>query len=145
MPESARPTRTYLLDTNVFVAAIKDPRKETETLRFLLDLLGRDDVGLVGNEHWVDEMLRYAEEFRSQTAAWLASLLMSRTRLVHVEDNYVRVCAQYMGTPDPADVLHAATCLQERAVLISNDKHFNRIRDRRVIAVWNISKAIRSV
>jgi predicted nucleic acid-binding protein len=142
---SAKPTRTYLLDTNVFVAAVKNPRKETETLRFLLDLIGRDDVELVGNEYWVEEMLRYAEEFRSQTAAWLASLLMSRTRLVHVEDNYVRVCLRYMGTPDPADVLHAATCLQERAILISNDKHFNRVRDQGVIEVWKISQAIRSI
>jgi predicted nucleic acid-binding protein len=142
---SAKPTRTYLLDTNVFVAAIKNPRKETETLRFLLDLIGRDDVELVGNEYWVEEMVRYAEEFHSQTAAWLASLLMSRTRLVHVEDNYVRVCLRYMGTPDPADVLHAATCLQERAILISNDKHFNRVRDQGVIEVWKISQAIRSI
>lgn len=145
MSGSAKPTRTYLLDTNVFVAAIKNPRKETETLRFLLDLIGRDDVELVGNEYWVEEMVRYAEEFRSQTAAWLASLLMSRTRLVHVEDNYVRVCLRYMGTPDPADVLHAATCLQERAILISNDKHFNRVRDQGVIEVWKISQAIRSI
>jgi predicted nucleic acid-binding protein len=142
---SAKPTRTYLLDTNVFVAAVKNPRKETETLRFLLGLIDRDDVELVGNEYWVEEMLRYAEEFRSQTGAWLASLLMRRTRLVHVEDNYVRVCARYMGTPDPVDVLHAAICLQERAVLISNDKRFNRIRDQGVIAVWNISRAIRSL
>jgi predicted nucleic acid-binding protein len=143
--ESAKPTRTYLLDTNAFVAAVKNPRKETETLRFLLDLIGRYDVELVGNEYWVDEMLRYAEEFRSQTSAWLASLLMRRTRLVHVEDNYVRVCARYMGTPDPANVHNAATCLQERAVLISNDKHFNRLRDQGVIEVWNISRAIRSI
>jgi predicted nucleic acid-binding protein len=143
--ESAKRTRTYLLDTNVFVAAIKHPRRETETLRFLLDLVGRDDVEFVGNEYWLEEMLRYAEEFRSETAAWLVSLLVGRTRLVHVDDNYVRLCARYMGTPDPADVLHAATCLQERAVLISNDKHFHRIRDQGVIVVWNISKAIRSI
>lgn len=145
MSESAKRTRTYLLDTNVFVAAIKDPRRETETLRFILDLIGRDDVELVGNGYWLEEMLRYAEEFRSETAAWLVSLLVGRTRLVHVDANYVRVCARYMGTPDPADILHAATCLQERAVLISNDKHFHRIRDQRVIVVWDIAKAIRSV
>jgi len=48
-------------------------------------------------------------------------------------------------TPDPADLLHAATCLQERAVLVSNDPHFDRIRDERVIEVWSIAKAIRSL
>ena len=145
MPESARPIRTYLLDTNVFVAAIKNPRRETETLRFLLSLIGRDDVELVGNEYWVEEMVRYAEEFRAQTAAWLVAVLMNRTRLVRVGENYLRVCARYLGTPDPADVLHAATCLQERAILISNDKHFNRIRDEGVIEVWSFSQAIRSL
>jgi predicted nucleic acid-binding protein len=144
VPESARLIRTFV-DTNVFVAAIKNPRRETETLRFLLSLIGRDDVELVGNEYWVEEMVRYAEEFRSQTAAWLVAALVNRTRLVRVRGNYLRVCARYLGTPDPADALHAATCLQEGAILVSNDKHFNRIRDEGVIEVWSISEAIRSL
>jgi len=38
------PTRTYLLDTNLFVAAITKPRKETDTFRFRLGLIGRDRV-----------------------------------------------------------------------------------------------------
>lgn len=145
MPESERRTRTFLLDTNVFVAAIKHPRRETATLRFLVTLLNRKDVDLVGNEYWVEEMVRYAEEFRSQTAAWLVSVLVKRTRLVRVAKNYRTVCARYVTTTDPADTLHAATCLQEQATLVSNDKHFNRIRDEGIIEVWSISKAIQSL
>jgi len=48
-------------------------------------------------------------------------------------------------TPDPADVLHAATCLQERAVLVTNDRHFDRIREEGIVEVWDIAKAIRSL
>ena len=90
-------------------------------------------------------MLRYAEKFQSETVTWLIAALLDRTRPVHVARNYVTVCAKYVTTPDPADVLHAATCLQERAILVSNDRHFDRIRDEGVIGVWSISKAIRSL
>ena len=145
MPASEGRTRIFLLDTNLFVAAVKHPRRETATLRFLLALLQRDDTQLVGNAFWVEEMLRYAEEFRSETAAWLVGALLSRARVVQVERNFVTVCAEHVTTPDPADLLHAATCLQERAVLVSNDRHFDRIRDERVIEVWSIAKAIRSL
>ena len=144
MPASESSTRTFLLDTNVFVAAVKEPRRETATLRFLLALLQREDVRLVGNAFWVEEMLRYAEAFHSETAAWLVGALLSRTRLVDVAPNFVTVCAKHVTTRDPADILHAATCLQEQAILVSNDKHFDRIRDEGVIEVWNITKAIRS-
>jgi predicted nucleic acid-binding protein len=145
VPESAKTTRTFLLDTNIFVAAVKHPRRESATLRFLLALLGREDVGLVGNVYWVEEMLRYAEAFESETAARLVGALLRRARIVPVARNFVVVCAKYVTTPDPADVLHAATCLQERAILVSNDRHFDRIRDEGVIEVWSISKAIRSL
>lgn len=145
MPASERTTRTFLLDTNVFVAAVKTPHRETATLRFLLALLARDDVGLVGNVYWVEEVLRYAEEFESETAAWLVGALLGRVRIVSVARNFVAVCAKYVRTRDPADVLHAATCLQDGAILVSNDRHFDRIRDEGVIEVWSITKAIRSL
>ena len=91
MPASGRNTPTFLLDTNVFVAAVKHPRRETATLRFLLALLEREDTRLVGNPFWVEEMLRYAEEFHSETAAWLVGALLGRTRVVHVAPNFVTV------------------------------------------------------
>jgi len=109
MPESERPTRTFLLDTNVFVAAVKDPRRETATPRLLIGLLGREEVELVGDEYWAEELLRYTEEFRSETATWLAGALLGRARLVRIAPKCVKLCAQYMATPDPADFAHAAT------------------------------------
>lgn len=138
-------TRTFLLDTNVFIAAVKDPRKETPTLRLLTRILGRDDLALVGNDLWLEEMLRYAEEFRSETASQLIGALIAKTRFVRVRKNFRTICLRYVTTPDPADVLHAATCLQEGAVLVSNDKHFHRIREEGILEVWDITKAIRSL
>lgn len=145
MPASAGTTRTLLLDTNVFVAAVKHPRRETASLRLILGLLRRDEVRLVGNVYWIEELLRYAEEFRSETAAWLISALFDRTRIVEVTANFVRISARYVRTPDLADVVHAATCLQERAILVSNDRHFDRIRDEGVLEVWSLADAIRAL
>jgi len=145
MPASAGTTRTVLLDTNVFVAAVKHPRGETASLRLILGLLRRDEVRLVGNVYWIEELLRYAEEFHSETAAWLISAVLDRTRIVEVAASFVRISARYVRTPDLADVVHAATCLQERAILVSNDRHFDRIRDEGVLDVWSIADAIRAL
>lgn len=145
MPASARTTRIFLLDTNVFVAAVKHPHRQTESLRLVLAILSREDVEIVGNPYGIEEMLRYAEELRSETATWLISALLERTRVVAVARNFVKVCAKYVTTPDLADVMHAATCLQEGAILISNDRHFDRIRDAGVVEVWSISDAMRGL
>ena len=137
--------RTFLLDTNVFVAAVKYPKRETATLRLLLDVLRRGDIALVGNDLWLEEMLRYAEAFRSETASQLVAALIEKTRFVRVDVPFQAVCRRFMTTPDPADILHAATCLQERAVLVTNDRHFDRIREEGIVEVWDIAKAIRSL
>ena len=138
-------TRTFLLDTNVFVAAVKHPTGESATLRLLLDVLRRGDIALVGNDLWLEEMLRYAEAFRSETASQLIAALVQKTRFVRVDASFRAVCRRFMTTPDPADVLHAATCLQERAVLVTNDRHFDRIREEGIVEVWDITKATRSL
>ena len=142
---SAGGTRTFWLDTNVFVAAVKDPRRETATLRLVLEFLRREELALVGNDLWLEAMLRYAEEFRSETASQLIGALVEKTRFVRVQSNFRAICRRYITTPDPADVLHAATCLQERAILVTNDRHFDRIRDEGIVDVWSISQTIRSL
>ncbi|HKZ64453.1 MAG TPA: PIN domain-containing protein [Thermoplasmata archaeon] len=134
-----------MLDTNVFVAAVKHPTGESATLRLLLDVLRRGDIALVGNDLWLEEMLRYAEAFRSETASQLVAALVQKTRFVRVDASFRAVCRRFMTTPDPADVLHAATCLQERAVLVTNDRHFDRIREEGIVEVWDITKATRSL
>src|SRR5437764_9307915 len=99
MPASGKPTRAFLVDTNAFVAAIKHPRRETATLRFLITLLRTEDVALVCNEHWAGELLRYAEASRSETATWLASALLDRARRGRVAARYGRLSASDVPPP----------------------------------------------
>lgn len=142
-PKSA--TRIFLLDTNVFISAIKDPRIKTGTLRLILHIIGEPTIGLVGNDLLVEEMARYAELLRSETAATLLHALIAKMEIVDVQENYLKVCKSYIETPDKADILHAATCLQTNAVIISNDHHFDTIRDEGIIKVWSTKEAIRNL
>jgi len=131
-----------LLDTNVFVSAVKDSRKQRDTLRLILAAIEREDIQLVGDEFLVPEMVRYAEEFRSETASWILAALLEKMCIVHASENLVKVCKSHIRTPDLADIVHAAVCLKSDAILITNDKHFDRIRDEGIIEVWSVSRAI---
>ena len=137
-----RSRRNILLDTNVFVAAVKYPKKQSDTLRLILHMIVSEDIQLVGHELLVEEMVRYAEEFGSETASWILGALLGKMRLVPVSENLVRLCRNYIETPDLADVIHAAACLKSDAVLITNDKHFGRVKDEGIVEVWSISEAI---
>jgi len=138
-------TLNFLLDNNVFISAIKEPRRQTKTLRLLLCIIGEPSIGLVGNELLVEEMVRYAELLSSETAANLLHALISKMKIVKVQKNYLKICQSYIRTQDKWDVLHAATCLQAGAILISNDHHFDKIRDEGIIEVWSTARAIREL
>ena len=142
MTRSDPGTRTLLLDNNVFASAIKDPTRETATLKLILEMIRDKDIGLVGNEFLAEEMARYAEAFRSETASLLLHALISKMDIVDIQERYIAACRSAMGTEDPADVLHAATCLQTGATLITNDRHFDTIRDEGIIEVWSTAEAI---
>ena len=142
MRRSKSVTRIFLLDTNVFISAIKDPQRHTGSLRLILHIIGEPSIGLVGNDLLVEEMARYAELLKSETAATLLHALIAKTEIVKVQENFIKICKSYIETPDKADILHAATCLHTNAVLISNDHHFNRIRDEGIIKVCTTTEAI---
>lgn len=145
MKNSKRSTKAFLLDTNVFIAAVKNPKKETKTLKLILALIERDEIQLVGDEFLAIEMVRYAEKFRSETASAILGALLDKMELIDIGENHIKICKSYIKTPNLADILHAAACLKSEAVLITNDKHFNKIRDEGIIKVWNVSKAIREL
>jgi predicted nucleic acid-binding protein len=42
-----------------------------------------------------------------------------------------------------SDIVHAATCLYADAVLITNDRHFDKIKKAGIIEVWSNAKAIK--
>jgi predicted nucleic acid-binding protein len=54
-------------------------------------------------------------------------------------------CKPYFPENQYADVVHAATCLETGAVMITNDAHFKRINESGLIEVWNISRAIKEL
>lgn len=142
--KSSRPdTPTFLLDSNVFVAAIRHPKKQTDTLRLIIRLIEDTRLKLIADDLLLEEMKRYAEILRSETAALILAALVSKTDVVEVRKKYRKICKAYIDTPNKADILHAAACLQTDSTLITNDKHFDRIRDEGVIEVWSTSRAIK--
>jgi len=145
MRRSEPATRTFLLDSNVFIAAIKDPKKQTKTLRLILKIIEDQNIKLIGNSLLAEEMLRYAELLKSQTAATIVASLLTKTKIVNVSEHYRKICKAYLRTSDKADILHAASCLQTNSILITNDKHFDRIRNEGIIKVWSTTEAIRNV
>jgi predicted nucleic acid-binding protein len=82
---------------------------------------------------------------KSQTAAVLVSALLDKMEFVQVSRKYRKICKAHIRTPDKADVLHAATCLQTGAILITNDKHFDRIKKKGLIEVWSIGEAVKKL
>ena len=132
-----------MVDTNLFVAAIKNPRKETTSLRLLLHLINDTAIALIGNEFLIMEMEKYAKVFESIRGKEILRKLIDKTEVVDVDEKYLRLCKSYFPEDELIDIYHAATCLQTDAILITNDRHFDKINDEKIIEVWNISKAIK--
>ena len=66
--KSGKNIRQFLVDTNLFIAAIKNPKKETASLRLLLELIDNTAFVLIGNEFLIMEMEKYAQVFESKRA-----------------------------------------------------------------------------
>lgn len=135
--------QSVLLDTNVFVSAVKDARRATATFRLIVRLLERSDIRLVGNDLLALESLRYAEAFPSPTATALVAAILEKMEIVRVEERFLSACAPYFPSDETADCVHATTCLQTAAVLVTTDRHFNRIHADGVIELLTASEAIR--
>ena len=144
MKKSEKPIR-ILLDNNVFVAAIHSPRRETRSLQLLLETIRNKNIHLVGNKYLLEEMSKYSEVYPSPTALILLRALISKMDVITVQSRYVKLCLNYMNPSSPVDIIHAATCLQTDSVLITNDKHFEKIKQEKIITVWSINEALKLV
>lgn len=140
MKGSERGIRSFLIDKNVFIAAIKNPRGGT--LSLLLRIINEEKIALVGNDLLVEEFLLYAERFRSKTALALITAMLDKMQIIEIKENYLKACKPYILTPKKTDILNAAACLQSDAILITNDKYFDRIKKAGIIEVWNTGEAI---
>ncbi len=145
MRRSGQGTRAFLLDNNVFIAAIKESTRETATLRLILRLIQDKEIRLTGNEFLLEEMARYAEVFESEMASTLLYVLISKMKVVELKEKHITICRTYIGTDDLADIIHAATCLQTDAILITNNHHFDAVQDGGIVEVWSIAEAIQTL
>src|SRR5437773_9639944 len=138
----ASPTPAILLDTNVFVSAVKSVPRVTDSLRLLVHFLAAD-VRLVGNELLAGEYLLYAQLLPSLTATAVAASILGTLEIIPVEERFVLACTPYFGGRKRKDCVHAATCLQLGATLVSNDHDFDAIDRAGVIRRVTISEAVR--
>ncbi len=146
--------RRFVVDTNVFVAAIRPFSKfahdrgaptETSSLSLLLRLINDDELELFADLWLLDEYKQLAEELNSETSVLILGQLTTRMQVTKLGEEAVAHCRPYLPEGQAADVLHAATCLQSDAVLITNDRDFDRIKQEGVVEVWSISDAIRKL
>jgi len=114
----------------------------TGTLKLILHILTDAEIKLIGDHYLAEEMIRYTEVYPSETAISLLDAIASKTTFIEVETRYLKICRNYMGTDDLIDIYHAAACLQTGSTLISDDHHFNKIRDEGILNVWSTKKAI---
>jgi predicted nucleic acid-binding protein len=147
-------TRYFVVDTNLFVAAIKrlfskssdrTLSVETKSLGLLFKLIVTEELQLKGNSILVDEYRRLAEELDSETSRLILKQLLEKIDVIEIKDETLDRCKTFLPETEAADVVHAATCLETGAILITNDRHFDRIKESGVIKVWSISEAIRKL
>lgn len=140
--KSGKNIRRFLVDTNLFIAAIKNPKKETNSLRLLLELIDDASIALIGNDFLIMEMEKYAQVFESNRGNEILQKLIAKTEVIDVKEKFLYLCKSYFPEEELIDIYHAATCLQGDAILITNDRHFDKINDEKIIEVWSISRAI---
>ncbi len=129
----------FLIDSNLFIAAVKGRwTKSSELLSILLD----SSIELVANKALLSEYEKYAMELGAE---YIFDYLKSRLILIDQSDEEVELCKPFFPDNQAADIVHAATCLHAKAVLISNDRHFEKIGKAGIIEVWTISEAIRKL
>lgn len=133
----ARSTR-FLLDTNVFIAASK--RGWTKTSELVLRLIeGEED--LIANDALVGEYAKYAGSL-GDNGRFLYDRLLEKVAVLEISDDAITQCMPSFPDGQVADALHAATCLSAGGILISNDRHFEKVQQTGIIEVWTISEAI---
>lgn len=128
----------FFLDTNVFIAASK--RGWTRTTDLVLRLIeGEED--LIVNEALIGEYRKYADRL-GDNGRILLDRLLEDVAVLEIPEDVIARCIPFFPVGEVADVLHAATCLSAGGTLISNDRHFEKIRQSEIIGVWTISEAI---
>ncbi len=133
MPE--KNLKKFLADANLFIAAVKSGWSKSTDL--VLKLILDPKIELVANDVLMSEYEKYTEDLDSED---FLNLLKTIVQIENPSAKEVETCKRYLE--GEADAVHAATCLKTKAVIITNDEDFDKIRERGIIEVWNISKGI---
>ena len=129
-----------MIDTNVFIAAVK--KGWTKTTDLLLSLLTNPEFEIVADDVLLAEYEKYSKE---SSAREFYEFLKIRITISNPSEDDIEKCKPYFPENEVADVVHAATCLKSKAVLITNDKHFDAIKETGLVDVWSISEAINRI
>jgi hypothetical protein len=80
-------------------------------------LINDDELELFANRWLLDEYKRLGEELSSETSELILGQLTAKMEATELEEKAVARCRPCLPDGEDADVMHAATCLQSRAVL----------------------------
>ena len=94
-----------------------------------------------------DELLLEYEKYihRVLGLCHLYLLISNRAQRIDPSRRSLDVCRPFFPESQYADIVHAATCLEASATIVTNDSHFKKIQEAGLIEVWSISKAIREI
>jgi predicted nucleic acid-binding protein len=102
-----------LVDTNLFIAAIKKWTRSTDLVVYLLT---DPEIELIANDVLLGEYSKFALKLE---AFEFFEHIKEAVLVINPSEEGVIECKQYFPKNEIADAVHAATCLQYDAVLIS--------------------------
>lgn len=141
--------KSFMVDTNVFIAAFKSGY--TTTTKLLQKLLSDPNVNLVVDdillkeyEKWFEILALKIPEIKEQ-AKLLFSIIKAKAKLQIPDRESIERVKPYLPEGELADIYHAATCLKTNSILITNDKDFQDLQKAGIIKIWSISDAIKEI
>jgi hypothetical protein len=130
----------FVLDNNHIVAAIKSGWTRSTNLLFTMML---SDATLLVDKELLFEYEKYIQRILGLHHLFI--LINNRSYLVDPSNESLLACKPFFPESQYADAVHAATCLEASAILITNDAHFKEIKKSGRIEVWSISETIRRI
>ena len=108
--------KSFLIDTNVFIAAVK--KGWTKTTDLVLYLLTNPEFEIVANDVLIAEYEKYAKELSAED---FLEFLKIRVNVFNPSKDEIEKCKRYFPEEEAADVIHAATCLKTSALTRSRE------------------------
>ena len=130
----------FVLDNNHIIAAIKSGWTRSTDLLFTMML---SDAMLLVDKELLFEYEKYIQRILGLHHLFI--LINNRSYLVDPSNESLLACKPFFPESQYADAVHAATCLEASAILITNDAHFKEIKKSGRIEVWSISETIRRI